>query len=90
MYFNTVRIEKILVQKIIIYVCRRGMFGRVPACLSSGPGSITGGVMVLIYVLGLGVCPLCCHFVFCPVLSPAVVLTCADYTFREVRPCASA
>ena len=49
------------------YASRRGVVGRVPARFRFPAGS-----GILIFVLGLGVCPLS---VFCPVLSPADALT---------------
>ena len=73
---------------------RSGWVGRVPVFQPGGPGSITGGSGILISVLGLGGCVCVCVCVcplsvFCPVLFPAEARHCADYTFRETRPCIS-
>ena len=56
-------------------VRRRGIVGRIPNLQLGGPGSIPCGSGILIFTLGLGVCP---SFVFYCVVSgggPDIVLT---------------
>ena len=63
------------VDKLSIKICRvrrRSVIGRVPASQPCDLGSIPGGIVNFNIYLGLRVCPL---FVFCSVLSLAVILT---------------
>ena len=56
---------------MLVTIRRRGVVNRVLASQPGSPGSISSRIRIFYFYPGTG----CLFFVFCPVLSPAVVLT---------------